>query len=504
MLNINAAGTFNWSSFNTAGISGTNAPYILYNFYNTTSLTFSGNNAIEGTIFAPFANITKSSNNANIEGQVIGQSYNQTSSGEIHSYNFTSTVPVPVTIPTVSSTNLVFNSVDVSTISSSWTIGNGTNRVVIASTSPITAFSATASLLSTVAVANTVYGKGSALGGGYVVYNGTGNSVVVTGLTSNTKYYLAVVEYNASSPNNGTLSSYLLGNTSTLLDTDGDGVADIYDAYPTDPTRAFNNYYPSAGYGTYLFEDNWPGTGDYDFNDLVMGYQYNTVTNAANQVVELKASLVVRAAGADFQNGFGIQLDGLSPSMVTGVAGANTKSPTWLSTSANGTEANQTYANVIVLDNASRVLPTTNGNPIVNTIVGTPYIAPDTINVTISFTQNQLLQSAIVINPYLIINQTRGRELHMANKKPTSAANASYFGANDDRSVPASGVYYVNKNNLPWALDVPATIPYPIEGVGVTNAYLDLSNWAQSAGTQNTDWYVNNPGYRNTANIYTH
>lgn len=504
VLNINAAGTFNWSSFNTAGISGTNAQYILYNFYNTTSLTFSGNNAIEGTIFAPFATIAKSSNNSNIEGQVIGQSYIQTAGGEIHSYNFTSTVAVPVSTPTVSSTNFVFNSVDVTTLSASWTIGNGTNRVVVASKSPITAFSSSASLLSTAAVANSIYGIGSALGGGYVVYNGTGNSVVVTGLTANTKYYFAVVEYNASAPTNGTLSTYLLSSTTTLTDTDGDGVADVYDAYPTDPTRAFNNYYPSAGYGTYLFEDNWPSNGDYDFNDLVIGYQYNTVTNAANQVVELKANLVVRAAGANYQNGFGIQLDGLSPSLVTGVVGANTKSPTWLSTIANGTEGNQTYANVIVLDNASRVLPTTNGNPIVNTIASTPYVAPDTINVTISFVQNQISPSSISINPYLIINQNRGKELHMANKKPTSLVNTSYFGADDDKSVPASGVYYVNKSNLPWALDVPATIPYPIEGVSVTKAYLYLANWAQSSGAQNADWFLNNLGYRNTAYIFSH
>lgn len=219
VVNVNAAGSFTWTTFNTGGISGTNAPYILYNFYNTTSLSIAGNAAIEGTVFAPYASIAKSSNNSNIEGQVIGQSYAQTASGEIHSYNFTSTVAVPVvvTIPTVSSTNFVFNSTDITTLSASWTVGNGTNRVVIASTAPITAFSATASLLSTVATPNSVYGKGAALGGGYVVYNGTGNSVAVTGLTANTKYYFAVVEYNTTSPYNATLSSYLINNTTLLI-----------------------------------------------------------------------------------------------------------------------------------------------------------------------------------------------------------------------------------------------------------------------------------------------
>jgi len=287
-----------------------------------------------------------------------------------------------------------------------------------------------------------------------------------------------------------------------VVDTDGDGVADKDDAYPNDSTRAYNNY-SSSDYGTYLFEDNWPTTGDYDFNDLVIGYRYNMVTNSSNKVVELKANLVVRASGATFKNGFGIQLDGISPSSVTKVTNSQTQSSSWVNTSSNGTEANQTYANIIVVDDASRVLPSTNGNPITNTIVGAPYTTPDTINLTISFVNNTLTTADIKLNPYLIINQTRSRELHLANRQPTSLA-WNFFGTNDDDSNPSSGRYYVNKSNLPWALDVPATIPYPIEGVNVTKAFLFLANWAQSNGTQNSDWYINNSGNWDSGNMYSH
>lgn len=46
-------------------------------------------------------------------------------------------------------------------------------------------------------VANSNFGTGVQLGtGNYVVYNGTGNSVTVTGLSTNTLYYFTVVEYN--------------------------------------------------------------------------------------------------------------------------------------------------------------------------------------------------------------------------------------------------------------------------------------------------------------------
>ena len=56
-----------------------------------------------------------------------------------------------------------------------------------------------------------------------------------------------------------------------ITDTDNDGVADEDDDYPSDPYRAYNNYYPAQGvYGTVAFEDNWPNKADYDFNDLVV------------------------------------------------------------------------------------------------------------------------------------------------------------------------------------------------------------------------------------------
>ena len=89
VINVNASGSYNWESWNNAGVSESNAPYILYNFYNTTSLTIDGNsNYICGTVFAPFAAITKTTNSGVIAGQVIADSYIQTGQGEIHSENF--------------------------------------------------------------------------------------------------------------------------------------------------------------------------------------------------------------------------------------------------------------------------------------------------------------------------------------------------------------------------------------------------------------------------------
>ena len=96
----------------------------------------------------------------------------------------------------------------------------------------------------------------------------------------------------------------------TRRDADGDGVEDDLDEFPDDPKRAFSNVYPAVGsYGTFAFEDLWPSRGDYDFNDLVLEYQFTLITNAANQVTDLNASFVIKAVGASYHNGFGLLLN---------------------------------------------------------------------------------------------------------------------------------------------------------------------------------------------------
>ncbi|WP_127845658.1 collagen-binding domain-containing protein [Psychroflexus aestuariivivens] len=91
IINVDAPGTFNWNVWNQAGIGFNQCPYILYNFYNTTDLNIVGHSTIEGTVFAPFADITKTANQSNIEGQVIGKTLIH-SGGEMHYANFSPSI----------------------------------------------------------------------------------------------------------------------------------------------------------------------------------------------------------------------------------------------------------------------------------------------------------------------------------------------------------------------------------------------------------------------------
>jgi len=43
---------------------------------------------------------------------------------------------------------------------------------------------------------------------------------------------------------------------------------------------------------------------------------------------------------------------------------------------------------------------------------------------------------------------------------------------------------------------------YPIETADILTAHLKFAAWAQSGGVDFEDWYMDEPGYRNEANIY--
>jgi LruC domain-containing protein len=283
-------------------------------------------------------------------------------------------------------------------------------------------------------------------------------------------------------------------------DTDADGVIDDEDAFPNDASKAYTISYPSKEYGTYLFEDTWPQTGDYDFNDVVLGYKYSIITNANNNVVELRGDIVVRAAGAEFKNGFGIQLDNITASTIDRVVGTKTGNPFWLSNAANGTENGQAFANIILIDDVTRVM---GGKGFINTDNNSTYITPDTTRFSISFSsRSNIKASEILINPYIIINQDRTREIHLANRLPTSKINRNFLGTVEDNSNATNGIYYKSKKNLPWGLDVPTTIPYSQEKKDITSAYLFLVKWASSNGLDVVDWYTDKNGYRNKNNLF--
>jgi|GEM_PF-2267992 len=118
----------------------------------------------------------------------------------------TSSQVAAYTAPTTQTSNFNVSGSSDTSITLSWSAGDGSSRIVIARAS--STINSLPSNLSSY-TGNTAFGSGSEIGSNnYVVYSGSGTSVTVTGLLSNKKYYFTVLEYNGS----GGLEQYLLSS----------------------------------------------------------------------------------------------------------------------------------------------------------------------------------------------------------------------------------------------------------------------------------------------------
>ena len=284
-------------------------------------------------------------------------------------------------------------------------------------------------------------------------------------------------------------------------DSDGDGVTDQYDQYPADKNKAYNQYFPSINtFNSLAYEDLWPSLGDYDFNDLVMGYNIQQILNSANQVTELKLNYEVRAVGGSNAIGFGVHLP-ISKNLVkqvTVIPSINHSQPL----EATGVEAGQSQIVVPLFDDAHQIIKGSSGS-FTNTQFNTAYIEPKLYTVTISF--NTPVSTATLgtapFDSFIYVNG-RSTEVHLPNKAPTDKADMSQLGTNADRALPAQGKYYMNSEGKPWVLLIPGNFDYPAEKENIEQAYTYFSDWAKSTGTTRKDWYGSLVGYRNVSKIY--
>lgn len=288
------------------------------------------------------------------------------------------------------------------------------------------------------------------------------------------------------------------GGGSGETDTDGDGVDNEEDAFPEDPERAFISYYPNEiDFASVAFEDLWPGVGDYDFNDLVVNFNYKIVTNADNLIVDIIAQTKVAAAGASLNNGFGLSIP-VEPSNCASVTGTINVMGT-LDINAVGYENGHPDNTVVIFYDA---INTIYNSAMFNTIPDGNTVEADIITVTIYFDNPQIPLGSEPYNPFIYVDQERGKEIHLIDNEPTSLVDISYFGTWSDASDPAANKWYLTDKYLPWAVETPSEFDYPIEKADIITAYLKFREWAENSGNVYENWYLDEPGYRNEDNIY--
>jgi LruC domain-containing protein len=266
----------------------------------------------------------------------------------------------------------------------------------------------------------------------------------------------------------------------TTIDSDGDGIQDQDDAFPLDAAVAFELFTPSKyGTGTIAFEDLWPSYGDYDFNDVALNYQVIVKLNAQNLAVQMDIICRVKANGAGYTNGIGIEIPNLSPSQIKSVSGT-VLTENYITLNNNGTEANQQHAVIVLTDAAKNLLA--------------EHI------ISIKFTQpiSTLALGIAPFNPFIIANKERKKEIHLPYSKPTSLGDSHVAIISTNRDIKGN---YVSDKGMPWAISFIHDFKVPKEKVNITEAYNFFIQWANSGGTLYNDWYKDNPGNRNLDKI---
>ncbi|MDD6210619.1 MAG: LruC domain-containing protein [Bacteroidales bacterium] len=267
-------------------------------------------------------------------------------------------------------------------------------------------------------------------------------------------------------------------------DRDGDGVPDDLDEFPDDPNNAFTEKFNA----TFAFEDNWPYHGDYDMNDAVFGLDLVYKLSAQHKVNEISISMNLRALGANKDLAAGLQMDKITPSQVASVSGYKTTNSLF-SLNSNGLENGQLQAVFPLSDDLFKTMGVDYYN-MVNVFING--IRKDPQNVTIIVKLAQPTEKSLVsmenLNVFIVLGKRRDMEIHLPNYRPTDLANQKVFGHGDDRSLNKG--YYRSHSNMMWGIMLPnSSFQYPQEMVRLTDAYSKFSDWANSGGTTNLDWY---------------
>ncbi len=287
-----------------------------------------------------------------------------------------------------------------------------------------------------------------------------------------------------------TASLGLLSAVAYAQDADGDGVPNAADAMPCDPQVAAISYAPAEGSrAALLFEDQWPSSGDLDFNDLVLIYDAVLRHDGSGAASRLTVSLDVAAIGADFHNGLGLRLPiaASAVSSITRTVGAGT--PQALLPSSIDAEF------TVPLSFDLRELFGGLTGPINS--VAAPALPGQSLVIEIVFAAGVSFDlGQAPWDLFLFRSLTPSHEIHRPVFAGTAAMDTTLFGAADDGS--SATRRFVDHTGMPFVLEVPQLSVYPAEGVQVSLLFPRILSFAASAGQTDSDFYTT----ANTAYAY--
>lgn len=249
---------------------------------------------------------------------------------------------------------------------------------------------------------------------------------------------------------------------------------------------------------TYVFEDNYPLVGDYDFNDIVLDVTIEYDRGADNKITSTYLNVALAAAGATKTIGAGLRIVGIEKSAIGNISFSGDKDQfqaTLLNSMfSTGIENDMT---IPLFGNAHRVFGVSSG-----TMVNTGKATAPVYTCKVKIEQNNAYQQEDPIITkdnldffiaYKYKSMEKRVEVHLYEFWKYGATNA---GTVQETNLELAG-------NNTWAICVP-NFRYPNESINISNqkdnndcAYPKFLDWARNRNVSQ-DWYK----YPNEGKVY--
>ena len=251
---------------------------------------------------------------------------------------------------------------------------------------------------------------------------------------------------------------------------------------------------------TYVFEDNFPLVGDYDFNDVVLDVEtYYHREKKTNHIKRIQLDVTLAAAGASKPLGVGLRITGINKSDIREVKTGGDDSR--FQESFNSSYNKFRYNNVTYMEDSdpSVVIPIAGE---VHNVFG---VEPgEMVNTGIGVTAKEYTYEVIIE----LTDQTRTEPLFskdnldfficyqyksMEQRMEVHLYEFWGYGATAAGTIQQENLDLAGNNT--WAICVPYGFRYPKETINVSrtdipeaSAYPEFIYWAQDR-TQYTEWY---------------
>jgi len=253
-------------------------------------------------------------------------------------------------------------------------------------------------------------------------------------------------------------------------DRDGDGVPDDQDVSPDDPREAYAIRIPAEGNLSVAYEDLFghADAGDADYNDFIAAYHITEYVDAESKYLSrIEFEVTAREKIAGYDHLFGIRIDSF-----TGWADLN-----WGKKEKVGKIVKPIKKWVYKAPLEVPVfLYTSRAKGEVRTFTVT-FKEPQYIGDTESPEGETVIVDRAPFNPYLYV-WTTGKDVHLVGEETLRKSNNP-------------GAVYLDGNNFPWGLLVPAEWTPPVETQRIEDFYPDFTEWRTSKGELKKDWYLN-------------